>query len=229
MSFQWSLSLSHSGFLITTITSTRGVGVGGSWQWADCGRGRVGNRTQRSGAANDDTQSVLRQDPSVVREIFQQLLHPLPRWKRGEVFSWKAGGGGVCTGSLAMRGGGDRDGDRAVDGWRSTQFNKHHSKVRKREGRRCHSHPLSLIMWASSMMNFPSLYFWLLSNACSCRRHTRGRSNSQNYPKLRHANHACDWQTPSWLSGLLPLRNPRWNSRRIHFHKGDLSFSPSLC
>ncbi len=33
-----------------------------------------------------------------------------------------------------------------------------------------HSQPLSLIMWASSMMNLPSLYFWLLSNACSCNR-----------------------------------------------------------
>lgn len=31
------------------------------------------------------------------------------------------------------------------------------------------SQPLSLIMWASSMMNLPSLYFWLLSKACSCR------------------------------------------------------------
>lgn len=30
-----------------------------------------------------------------------------------------------------------------------------------------HSHPFSLIMWASSIMNFPSLYFWLDSNACS--------------------------------------------------------------
>jgi len=29
------------------------------------------------------------------------------------------------------------------------------------------SQPFSLIMWASSMMNFPSLYFWLDSNACS--------------------------------------------------------------
>lgn len=27
--------------------------------------------------------------------------------------------------------------------------------------------PFSLTMWASSMMNFPSLYFWLASNACS--------------------------------------------------------------
>lgn len=31
------------------------------------------------------------------------------------------------------------------------------------------SHPLSLTMWASSMMNLPSLYFWLDSNACSCK------------------------------------------------------------
>lgn len=31
------------------------------------------------------------------------------------------------------------------------------------------SQPLSLIMWASSMMNLPSLYFWLLSKACSWR------------------------------------------------------------
>lgn len=31
------------------------------------------------------------------------------------------------------------------------------------------SQPLSFIMWDSSMMNFPSLYFWLSSNACSCR------------------------------------------------------------
>lgn len=30
------------------------------------------------------------------------------------------------------------------------------------------SHPFSLIMWASSIMYFPSLYFWLDSNACSC-------------------------------------------------------------
>lgn len=30
-----------------------------------------------------------------------------------------------------------------------------------------HSQPLSFIMWASSMINFPSLYFWLLSKACS--------------------------------------------------------------
>lgn len=29
------------------------------------------------------------------------------------------------------------------------------------------SHPLSLIMWANSMINLPSLYFWLNSNACS--------------------------------------------------------------
>jgi hypothetical protein len=27
---------------------------------------------------------------------------------------------------------------------------------------------LSFIMWASSMINFPSLYFWLDSKACSC-------------------------------------------------------------
>jgi hypothetical protein len=29
------------------------------------------------------------------------------------------------------------------------------------------SHPFSLIMWASSMMYLPSLYFWLDSKACS--------------------------------------------------------------
>lgn len=29
------------------------------------------------------------------------------------------------------------------------------------------SQPLSLIMWANSMMYLPSLYFWLLSKACS--------------------------------------------------------------
>ena len=29
------------------------------------------------------------------------------------------------------------------------------------------SHPFSLIIWASSMMNLPSLYFWLDSYACS--------------------------------------------------------------
>lgn len=31
------------------------------------------------------------------------------------------------------------------------------------------SQPLSFIMWDSSMINFPSLYFWLSSKACSCR------------------------------------------------------------
>lgn len=30
------------------------------------------------------------------------------------------------------------------------------------------SHPFSLIMWANSMMYLPSLYFWLVSKACSC-------------------------------------------------------------
>lgn len=31
----------------------------------------------------------------------------------------------------------------------------------------CQSHPFSLIIWASSIMNLPSLYFWLDSKACS--------------------------------------------------------------
>lgn len=53
-------------------------------------------------------------------------------------------------------------GFRAVGGHCSTQFNKEHRRLH-------YSQPLSLIMWASSMMNFPSLYFWLLSKACSCK------------------------------------------------------------
>lgn len=32
-----------------------------------------------------------------------------------------------------------------------------------------HSHPFSFIMWASSIINLPSLYFWLDSKACSCK------------------------------------------------------------
>ena len=39
------------------------------------------------------------------------------------------------------------------------------------------SHPLSLIMCASSMMYLPSLYFWLVSKACSCSRWRRRRSD----------------------------------------------------
>lgn len=44
-----------------------------------------------------------------------------------------------CKGGLGGEGG------RVVDGRRSTQFNKEHSKVRERKEER-HSHPLSLIM-----------------------------------------------------------------------------------
>ena len=40
----------------------------------------------------------------------------------------------------------------------------------QRSDTRRHSHPLSLIICASSMINFPSLYFWLDSKACSCNR-----------------------------------------------------------
>lgn len=40
------------------------------------------------------------------------------------------------------------------------------------------SQPLSLIMWFSSIMNLPSLYFWLVSKACSCRRRRRERNNT---------------------------------------------------
>ena len=36
------------------------------------------------------------------------------------------------------------------------------------------SQPLSFIMWDSSMINFPSLYFWLSSKACSCRAEMQG-------------------------------------------------------
>ena len=39
------------------------------------------------------------------------------------------------------------------------------------------SQPLSLIMCASSMMNLPSLYFWLDSNACSCQFPTTTTNN----------------------------------------------------
>lgn len=49
-----------------------------------------------------------------------------------------------------------------------------------RRGSRGQSQPLSLIMWLSSMMYFPSLYFWLLSKACSWKegwdRHPRSNS-----------------------------------------------------
>lgn len=57
---------------------------------------------------------------------------------------------------------------------------------------RGHSQPLSLIMWASSMMNLPSLYFWLLSNACSCNRD----KNRQILPPIfiffyKHTKQCC--------------------------------------
>lgn len=39
--------------------------------------------------------------------------------------------------------------------------------VRAEASHRARSQPLSLYMWASSMMNLPSLYFWLFSKACS--------------------------------------------------------------
>lgn len=39
------------------------------------------------------------------------------------------------------------------------------------------SQPFSLIIWASSIIYFPSLYFWLDSNACSCRLDKRKKIN----------------------------------------------------
>lgn len=44
------------------------------------------------------------------------------------------------------------------------KFNERH---RKSFPSVLHSHPFSLIICASSIINFPSLYFWLDSNACS--------------------------------------------------------------
>lgn len=57
------------------------------------------------------------------------------------------------------------------------------------------SQPLSLIMWANSMMNLPSLYFWLLSKACSWREwerkgdvasHSKGTITSDHNETVRN-------------------------------------------
>lgn len=65
----------------------------------------------------------------------------------------EGGEGGVGGGLFSFflkgsRSGGGGEGVGVVDGCRSTQFNKEHSKVRKKHGARPerHSHPLSLIM-----------------------------------------------------------------------------------
>lgn len=42
------------------------------------------------------------------------------------------------------------------------------------------SQPLSFIMWESSIMNLPSLYFWLISNARSCKRNTQKNNIVKN-------------------------------------------------
>lgn len=57
-------------------------------------------------------------------------------------------GGGLFSFFLKGSWGGGGEGIGVVDGCRSTQFNKEHSKVRKKHGARPerHSHPLSLIM-----------------------------------------------------------------------------------
>lgn len=49
---------------------------------------------------------------------------------------------------------------------RGCNFWKSHEERRRFPSQ---SQPLSFIMWDSSMINFPSLYFWLSSKACSCR------------------------------------------------------------
>lgn len=48
-----------------------------------------------------------------------------------------------------------------------------------------HSHPFSFIMWASSMMYLPSLYFWLDSNATSCRRSKGSRQAEHSHRALK--------------------------------------------
>lgn len=51
---------------------------------------------------------------------------------------------------------------------RGCNFWKSHEERRRRFPSQ--SQPLSFIMWDSSMINLPSLYFWLSSKACSCTR-----------------------------------------------------------
>lgn len=53
--------------------------------------------------------------------------------------------------------------DLSVKSWTYNQT----QAVLKKKRSQIHSQPLSLIMWANSIINFPSLYFWLLSKACS--------------------------------------------------------------
>lgn len=47
------------------------------------------------------------------------------------------------------------------------------------------SQPLSLIMWDNSIINFPSLYFWLNSNACSCRGKERRKRGKKKMTRLQ--------------------------------------------
>lgn len=59
------------------------------------------------------------------------------------------------------------------------------------------SQPLSFIMWDSSMMYFPSLYFWLSSKACSCRRKVKGVVRKRE--KVRwQMKESCSWHDV-WL------------------------------
>ena len=72
------------------------------------------------------------------------------------------------------------------------------------------SHPLSLIICASSMMYLPSLYFWLDSNACSWKNRVK-ISFSQNYMHV----HVHVHYRSTVMSTVLPL----WPTCRPNCYK----------
>lgn len=63
-----------------------------------------------------------------------------------------------------------------------------------------HSQPLSLIIWASSIMNLPSLYFWLLSNACSCNRDKNRQMLQPKKLKINTQSSVDYWNQKIFLS-----------------------------
>lgn len=69
-----------------------------------------------------------------------------------------------------------------------------------------HSQPLSFIMWASSMINFPSLYFWLLSKACSW----KGKKSRQHWIKFRKWSILNFKLTIKYKPGAITVNNPYW-------------------
>lgn len=159
MSFEWSLV--HTVVSISPQSLCK-RGSAGGWGMGASGLGWAGTKDPHLRRRTDTFMTVS------PRPVYHRVTRSGSGWAVCE----REGGGKFVEGwwffFFWTEGGGEGIGWwPMVDAQRSSIKIIPRSERNQRAPPQRHSHPLSLIMWASSMMNFPSLYFWLLSKACS--------------------------------------------------------------